>query len=181
VGLCCVRRAKEPWEGSDGAVYLVRELATVAPTAAVEFIPQLADLARLSTFQHAYNMHETIWRSLPTIAQCVGIKEFKQQYLELFLQPLFADLRCGHQLAEAEAGECISKLRDLIGARIFAGRLDDLQKAALESDSNILPSKSINTSSCMDSVTSAAAGGSRQQMAGVAGGIAPQFLKQAWG
>eukprot|EP00775_Hariotina_reticulata_P005826 gene5826-6067_t len=128
-----VPRAKEPWEASDGAVYMVRELAAVAPAAAVEFVPQLADLARLSTFQHAYNMHETIWRSLPSIAQCVGIKEFKQQYLELFLQPLFADLRCGHQLAEAEAGACISKLRDLIGARIFAGRLDEVQKAALES------------------------------------------------
>lgn len=120
---------------------MVKELAAVAPAAAAEFIPQVADLARLATFQHAYNMHETIWRGLPSIASSVGVKSFKAQYLELFLGPLFADLRCGHQLAEAEAGKCISALRDLVGPRIFAGRLDDMQRAALESDSNILPAK----------------------------------------
>eukprot|EP00878_Enallax_costatus_P010189 GHUV01010637.1.p2 GENE.GHUV01010637.1~~GHUV01010637.1.p2 ORF type:complete len:334 (+),score=84.12 GHUV01010637.1:2064-3065(+) len=134
-------RAKEPWEGSDGAAHMVKELAAVAPQAAQEFIPQLADLARLSTFQHAYNMHETIYRALPSIASSVGIKQFKQHYLELFLPPLFADLKCGHQLAEAEAGKCIGALRDLIGPRIFAGRLDDAQRRAMDTNPNILPTK----------------------------------------
>ncbi|KAF6254565.1 ARM repeat-containing protein [Scenedesmus sp. NREL 46B-D3] len=134
-------RAKEPWEGSDGAIHMVKELAAVAPAAAAQFIPQVADLARLATFQHAYNMHESIWRGLPALAASLGVKAFKSQYLELFLPPLFADLRCGHQLAEAEAGKCISALRDLIGPRIFAGRLDEQQRAAMESDANILPPK----------------------------------------
>lgn len=118
---------------------MVRELAAVAPTEACAFLPQLADLARLATFQHAFNMHETIWRSLPSIATSVGVKVFKGRYLELFLPPLFADLKCGHQLAEAEAGACISKLRDLVGPRIFAGRLDPAQQAVLETNPNILP------------------------------------------
>jgi hypothetical protein len=117
---------------------MVRELAAVAPREAYAFVPQLADLARLSTFQHAFNMHETIWRSLPSIATSVGIKVFKGQFLELFLPPLFADLKCGHQLAEAEAGACISKLRDLVGPRIFAGRLDPAQQAVMETNPNIL-------------------------------------------
>lgn len=142
VTLCShARRAKEPWEGSDGAIHMVKELAAVAPAAAAEFIPQVADLARLASFQHAYNMHESIWRGLPGLAASLGVKAFKGQYLELFLPPLFADLRCGHQLAEAEAGKCISALRDLVGPRIFAGRLDEQQRAAMESDPNILPPK----------------------------------------
>jgi hypothetical protein len=118
---------------------MVRELAAVAPSEAATFLPQLADLARLSTFQHAFNLHETIWRSLPSIATSLGVKVFKGQYLELFLPPLFADLKCGHQLAEAEAGACISKLRDLVGPRIFAGRLDPAQQAVMETNPNILP------------------------------------------
>lgn len=122
---------------------MVKELAVVAPEAAQEFIPQLADLARLCTFQHAYNMHETIYRGLPSIANSIGVKQFKQHYLELFLQPLFADLKCGHQLAEAEAGKCISALRDLVGPRIFAGRLDEAQQRAMETDANILPAKGL--------------------------------------
>jgi hypothetical protein len=118
---------------------MVRELAAVAPTEASAFLPQLADLSRLSTFQHAFNLHETIWRSLPSIATSLGVKVFKAQFLELFLPPLFADLKCGHQLAEAEAGACISKLRDLVGPRIFAGRLDPAQQAVMETNPNILP------------------------------------------
>lgn len=173
--VAAVHRAKEPWEGSDGAVYMVRELAAVAPTEACAFIPQLADLARLATFQHAFNMHETIWRSLPSIATSIGMKVFKGQFLEMFLPPLFADLKCGHQLAEAEAGACISKLRDLIGPRIFAGRLDAAQAMVMETNPNILPQQhgvgglgAVTASSGMHSATglpvvSAAVTGDRAQ------------------
>lgn len=134
---------------------MVRELATVAPSEACAFLPQLADLARLATFQHAFNMHETIWRSLPSIAASVGVKVFKGHFLELFLPPLFADLKCGHQLAEAEAGACISKLRDLVGPRVFAGRLDPAQQAAMETNPNILPPQQLGSSG----LGAAAAGG----------------------
>jgi hypothetical protein len=124
---------------------MVRELAAADPAAAMPFIPQLADLARLATFQHAFNMHETIWRSLPSIATSLGVKQFKGEFLELFLPPLFADLKCGHQLAEAEAGACISKLRDLVGPRIFAGRLDPAQQETLATNANILPPQQLGT------------------------------------
>ena len=132
------RSEKQPWEGSDGAVYLLRELAAVLPARIPEFLPTLADLARLSTFQHAFNLHETIWRALPEIAKALGARAFKP-HLEPFLAPAFADLKCGHQLAEVAAGKCLGALRDLIGPRIFAGRLDDAQRAALASDGNIPP------------------------------------------
>lgn len=131
--------AKEPWEASDGAVHMVKELASVAPDAAAEFIPALSELASLSSFQHAFNLHETIWRALPDICKGLGVKAFKAAHLESFLHPLFADLRCGHQLAEAAAGRCISALRDAVGPRIFAGRLNDAQQRAMEADPHILP------------------------------------------
>ena len=134
--LTCLCRAKEPWEASDGAVYMLRELsgepvmhsghshvqlariqtsrelvlftqpqpqpwylglspqlpaplwpasdsilsdatarcAAVAPASVPEFLPALAELARLQHFAHAANLHETIWKQLPVIAENVGKK-----------------------------------------------------------------------------------------------------------
>lgn len=129
-------RGKEPWEASDGSVYLVRELATCAPTTVIEFLPGLADLARISTFQHAFNMHETLWRSLPVIARALGKGVFKP-HLEQFLGPMFGDLTCGHQLAEAAAGKCIAEMRDLLGPRIFAGRLTQEQLELMSCNPNV--------------------------------------------
>ena len=48
--------------------------AAVAPAAVPEFLPALAELARLQHFSHAVNLHETIWKQLPTIAENVGKK-----------------------------------------------------------------------------------------------------------
>ncbi|KAI7841245.1 hypothetical protein COHA_005082 [Chlorella ohadii] len=131
-------RAKEPWEASDGAVYMLRELSAVAPTAVPEFLPALAELARLQHFAHAANLHETIWKQLPVIAENVGKKVFKP-YLEDFLGPLFRSLTCGHRLCEAAAGRCIGALRDLIGPNIFAGRLSDDQRQLMQSSPDVPP------------------------------------------
>ncbi len=46
---------------------------------------------------------------------------------------------CGHQLAEAAAGECIARLRDWLGARILAGRLTEEQQRLLATNANIPP------------------------------------------
>ena len=67
-----IRRAKEAWEASDGAVYLLRELACVRPNAAVQFLPDLAALALLEHFPQCRTLQETIWRTLPQIAQALG-------------------------------------------------------------------------------------------------------------
>jgi hypothetical protein len=48
--------------------------AAVAPTAVPEFLPALAELARMHHFAHAANLHETIWKQLPVIAENVGKK-----------------------------------------------------------------------------------------------------------
>ncbi|KAI8468417.1 MAG: armadillo-type protein [Monoraphidium minutum] len=174
-------RDKQPWEASDGAVFLLRELSGVRPDLAPEFMPMLADLARLSTFQHAFNLHETIWRALPQIARNLGAREFKR-HVEGFLGPAFGDLRCGHQLAEVAAGRCIAALRDFLGPRIFAGRLDEPQRAALASDPNIPPPAPGGLAAAAAAAAAAADGGGAGQLqagggGGGGGGGAP-WLKQ---
>ena len=107
-------REKEPWEATDGAVYMVRELAAVAPEALPEFLPGLADAARLSHFAHAVHLQENIWRQLPVMAQRMGKRLFKP-FLEEFLEPLFRSLTSGNRLCEGAAGRCIGSLRDFLG------------------------------------------------------------------
>lgn len=132
---CCgdygLNRPAEPWETSDGAIYMLRELAVVDPKAVLPFIPMLAEVARLTHFTHCLTLHETLWSCLPSIAQQVGKKEFKC-HLESFLEPLFKDLVCGHRLCEAAAGKCISKLCNLIGPGIFRGRLTQEQQDMMD-------------------------------------------------
>lgn len=60
-------RASEPWEFSDGAVYLVRELCSVDPDKAVLFFEELADIARLTQFVQADCLRETIWKQVKII------------------------------------------------------------------------------------------------------------------
>eukprot|EP00899_Mesostigma_viride_P016795 jgi/Mesvir1/25116/Mv21577-RA.2 len=62
-------RDKEPWEASDGAVYLLRELAAVNPDKAAEFLPVLAQLGYVDGFAQAHNLLETIWKHFPAIAK----------------------------------------------------------------------------------------------------------------
>lgn len=116
----------------------MRELAAVVPDKVHDFMPMLADLSRLSTFQHAFNLHETLWRSLPAIGKGLGKPKFKG-YLEDFLGPLFLDLSCGHNLAEVAAGRCIAFLRDFLGPSILAGRLSPAQAALMSNNPNVPP------------------------------------------
>ena len=129
-------KEKEPWEATDGAVYMIRELARVAPLEVPRFLPGLADVSRLTHFSHCLNLQETLWKALPAIARGIGKKAFKP-FLEMFLESMFRSLSCGNRLCEVAAGRCIGELRDLIGPGIFEGRLDEEQKQLLHSSSEI--------------------------------------------
>ncbi|EFJ51820.1 hypothetical protein VOLCADRAFT_120428 [Volvox carteri f. nagariensis] len=122
-------RDKEPWEVSDGAVHLLRELAAVRPQAVADaHLEALVELGSLGTFQHAFNLHETVWRSLKAIGEAIGKPRFKR-HLRQLLVPLLADCRCGHQLAEAAAQQCLEALRAWVGPGIFAGHQPRLPHA----------------------------------------------------
>ena len=48
-------RDKEPWEASDGAIYLLRELAAVRPDEVAQFLPQVLELSRLQQDSFRYD------------------------------------------------------------------------------------------------------------------------------
>jgi hypothetical protein len=91
-------REIEPWESSEGGIYLLRELSAVAPSKATKFLPVLVELAQSSGYVKYHNLMETLFRLLPSIAQNLGKRNFKP-YLELFIDPLFQALTCGQVCA----------------------------------------------------------------------------------
>ncbi|TYZ58640.1 hypothetical protein PybrP1_009227 [[Pythium] brassicae (nom. inval.)] len=115
-------RSKEPWESTDGALYLVRELCAVAPDAAVALLPLVADVAILRHFPQTGVLQETVWRQLPHMCAALGKREFKR-HLELFFDPLVFTLQGSHRLARFAAKDCVASLSKQIGASIFLGRL----------------------------------------------------------
>ena len=121
-------RPPEPWEASDGAIYMLRELAKVAPDDACGYLPTLAALGRLTNFSAWTTLHGTIWKCLPDIAQSIGKAALKKS-LDMFLEPMFRDASCGHALCETAARQCIASVSGIIGRPIFEGRLEPAQTA----------------------------------------------------
>lgn len=115
-------REKQPWEHTDGAIYLVRELCSVAPDVAVGLMPALADVAILRHFPQTATLQETLWKQLPHMCDALGKRVFKQ-YLELFLDPIVFTVQGSHRLASFAARDCVVQLSHKIGPNIFLGRL----------------------------------------------------------
>ena len=64
-------RAQEPWEASDGCVFLLRELASVkgdaqdkAASLVVKHMESLADLGFIDHFKHANSLKENLFKTL---------------------------------------------------------------------------------------------------------------------
>ncbi|KAI9918472.1 hypothetical protein PsorP6_011320 [Peronosclerospora sorghi] len=114
---------KEPWEYTDGAIYMVRELCHVAPDVAVTFLPELADLALLRHFPQTANLQETIWTQVPKMCHALGKQVFKR-HVEVFFDPLVFTLQGTHRRAIFAARECVAQLSAQIGPSIFRGRVD---------------------------------------------------------
>jgi hypothetical protein len=127
------RRPTEPWESSDGYVYMLRELAIQRPELIAEFIPMLADVARVSTFVHHTTLKCSVWKCVPVIAESMGKKEFKR-VLEHLMEPLFKALKDPNRLCQAAAGDCIVMLSQFIGPTIFRGRCDAEQQALMDAN-----------------------------------------------
>jgi hypothetical protein len=53
-------REIEPWESSEGGIYLLRELSAVAPSKATKFLPVLVELVSAHTYQHPCIMHHSL-------------------------------------------------------------------------------------------------------------------------
>jgi len=120
---CGYMRPQEPWERSDGAVYLLRALAKDHPEEMAAMLPELADVARHRHFAHHFTLLETIWKQLPEVAATIGKKRFKA-HLERFLEPLHYSLTSHNQLATHAARLCVASIAKLIGPGILRGRVE---------------------------------------------------------
>ncbi|KAL7444969.1 hypothetical protein ACHAXM_010990 [Skeletonema potamos] len=140
---CAVDRPKHPWEATDGAIYLLRELCTRFPNRddteredvvlgdniLLPLMSELADVARLSHYPQSDDLRTTLFKQLPQIAVAIGKRRFKGLYLDLFIELLSKNLddRCGtgaSQLSIHAAGQCCEEIAKLIGFGIMRGRLE---------------------------------------------------------
>ena len=83
-------RDPQPWEFSDGCVFLIKELSAVKSELAAPHLPLLADLARVKSFSSHIFLKDSIWKSIPSIASGLGKRLFKD-HLESFLDELLGD------------------------------------------------------------------------------------------
>ena len=118
-------RPKKPWEETDGAVYLLRELAKVHPVEAEKFMPELAKVADVYYFENYFALQETLWKQLYMIAKALGKRPFKR-HMELFLPRLIKCLNEENQLVANSAADCINSLEKFLGKEIFKNRILDL-------------------------------------------------------
>ena len=145
-GNCDVNRPKQPWEATDGCVYLIRELIetcsqpdSVQPPLSddilLPLLQEMADICRVSHFPQGDELRATLWRQLPGMMMAVGKVRCKRLYLEVFLDLLMRNLesRTASAISKHAAGACAYELSVLVGPSIFRGRLyDDYQKEALD-------------------------------------------------
>lgn len=121
----------QPWEVSEGALYLFRELCSsdFCPDAlafADEYCPLLAELARLQHFPDAARLQQSLWKVLPACFARLG-KPALKRHLELFTPQLLAALASplASPLTRATALGCLEALSKQMGPAIFLGRLDE--------------------------------------------------------
>jgi len=140
---CLVDRPKQPWEATDGALYLLRELCTRFPNSdgteredvvlgdniLLPLMTELADVARLSHYPQSDDLRTTLFKQLPQIAEAMGKRRFKGLYLDLFIELISKNLNDRHgsgasQLSIHAAGQCCEDIAKLIGFGIMRGRLE---------------------------------------------------------
>ena len=94
-------RAQEPWELTDGCVYLIKELTTVRCPDDPEIekgiyklfqkhVEPLADLGFIDHFKHAASLKEQLFKSVTVMCSTEGLGKKKfRGFVELFLDPAF--------------------------------------------------------------------------------------------
>jgi len=123
----CRCEDNEPWQSSDGALYLLTELCDICPKEVEKYIPQVAELATISGFHHANCLKETIYESLPRMFRGVG-KSICKMNLELFYDGLFRTIKESKHNLLSIAKECIKDIGKFIGPSILKGRLKEYRE-----------------------------------------------------
>ena len=124
---CKFKRDSELWEMADGAVYLVSELSAIddCKPRLTSSILKMAGACRHRQYVAHFTLIETVMKTLPIIAENLGKRNFKAQFLEEFFDAMFYAVDSqDHALAAAAGSACVSSLSDLIGRNIFRGRVE---------------------------------------------------------
>jgi len=111
-------RQPEPWESSDGAIYLIRELSEINPDLALEYIPIILEIASLPPFPHYQTLLETIWKQMIIIFKNLG-PERGAGFVKDIIKTSLITLKCENRLAMNAAGYAIDSIRDLVGHAAF--------------------------------------------------------------
>lgn len=149
---CLVNRPKQPWEATDGCIYLLRELIVrtcssttddannsslllLSDDVLVPLVEELMDVCRVRHFPQSDDLRATLWKCWPAMAHALGKQRFKRTYLHLIMDLLFRTLRDnddsnknnvhGNALCFHAASQCCEELADLVGVQIFRGRLEE--------------------------------------------------------
>jgi hypothetical protein len=146
---CDVNRPKQPWEATDGCLYLLREiidaiheeslrkadgplaLRSLEDDMLVPLMTTIADVCRVSHFPQGDDLRATLWRQLPGIAHSLGKVRMKRLFLEIFMDLLMQNLESetSSAISKHAASSCAYELSQLVGPSIFLGRImDDRQR-----------------------------------------------------
>jgi len=143
---CAINRDKQPWEATDGCLYLIRELldecsydSSTLPALSDEILlplfRQVAEVCRVSHFPQGDDLRTTLWRQLPTMMAAIGKQRCKRLYLDIFMDLLMRNIesRTASAISKHAAVSCAYELSMLVGPNIFRGRIDDdYQREALD-------------------------------------------------
>ena len=110
-------REAEPWEYSDGCIYLLREISLTGDKAEkliLNNMESLADLGYVDHFKHAHHMKENLFKSLKemlTSKDGLGKKKYRD-VVEVFFDPAF-------RVAEAGESETTNSMNCALSAQDF--------------------------------------------------------------
>ena len=118
------RRPSEPWERTDGTIYLISELSQFHPSVAAQTLPLAAKALSYKHFPQHLVFLETVCKQLPKIATRLGKRLFKM-HLELFIDSIFAATSCDVPLTVAAGEDCLIQLGKFLGVGILRGRIEN--------------------------------------------------------
>ena len=149
--------AAQPWEVSEGALYLFRELcaedlqrdssssSSSLPSASAfadTYLPLLAELGRLQHFAEADRLRQSLWKVLPDAMLRLG-KAALKRHVEGFTPALLGALASpmASPLTRHTAMACLAALSRQMGPSIFLGRLTEGERGLflLNSSSSCTP------------------------------------------
>eukprot|EP01041_Mallomonas_annulata_P010347 gene10347-21586_t len=119
---CVVVRDGRPWEMSDGAVFLLRELAKNHPKLAEKHVPSVWSLLDVGHFKDCHDLHTSVLQQLPIILTAIG-KVFVKSHIANHMHTLHRVLHSESEPVVAAAEEFVRIISKLIGPSIFMHRV----------------------------------------------------------